>query len=116
MSLPLQPELLPVEIKQQDCRFLVDILQGQGWKTAAEILKMIGHDPKSESAKRALRAIANSSNGRIACGQKGYALTDELGKEEIDHCCKFLNHQAGEMQLRAIQLQKYFYTRTPNPK
>jgi hypothetical protein len=112
---PAQTELFQLEITGKDCRFMVDILRGKDWATAAEILQIIGHDPKNENAKRSLRAVADASAGQICGGQRGYKLATEMTLLEYDHWRNGMLSQARELQRRVIETDKLVYPRRAVP-
>ena len=78
---------------------MVRALKGRGWLTA----RQLGAD--KESDKRALRAIAEESEGQIISGQKGYKLTAEATLEEIE-ATGWLKSQAKKMMQRWVDIQK----------
>ncbi|HWD19103.1 MAG TPA: hypothetical protein VHB20_07475 [Verrucomicrobiae bacterium] len=114
MSAAPQLDLFRMDPKSPNCAFLVELLKGQDWRTAAELLKAIGHDD-TESGRRSLRAVAEASEGRIAGGQKGYKLVDEMTIEEFKHYRDWMLSQARKMESRVIQADKVFYSRQPVP-
>lgn len=93
---------------------LARLLAGRDWLTAAEILRDLGLEA-TEGRRRAIRAAAEGSEGRIAGGQRGYRLTRELTKAEFDACYGFLLSQARRMQQRAVEMAKVFYARQAEP-
>lgn len=82
----------------QDVERLIAKLSGKGWLNASTLKPLTGWND------RKIRAVANASNGRVISGQKGYRLTSEATRAEIDHACNWLRHQATEMQRRAQQI------------
>jgi hypothetical protein len=84
-------------------RFQVDTmiaaLRNKGWQTA----KALG--ARKEGEKRFLRAIAESSEGQIISGQKGYKLTLEATLEEIA-ATAWMKSQAKKMLHRWISIQR----------
>ena len=79
-------------------------LEGEGWLTAAEI-KM-----RWLLEERHMRAIAESSQGRILSGQKGYRLFDRTTPlEEADHAAAWLESQAKKMLARATAIRRLYH-------
>jgi hypothetical protein len=96
--------------KNADWLFLVKILEGKDWLTAAEVLLAMGL-PATDQNKRSVRALAEQSEGRIAGGQKGYKLVVAMTKEEFDHYQNWMIRQAETMKRRVIASQRVFYSR-----
>jgi len=111
----IQPEF-PIEVKEKpDCSWLVEMLRGRDWMTAAEILVASGR-PNTESQRRWIREVADWSDGQIGGGQKGYKLVKEMTIEEFDHVRNSMLSQAREMQRRVVEMDRQFYPRQPVPK
>jgi len=79
-----------------------------GWRSAGELALDLGY-PTSERGKRAVRAAANASNGRIISGQKGYKLTCDATPAEIHHAAAWLEAQAREMAARACAIRRAWH-------
>lgn len=92
--------------------FMIELLKGQDWRTAADLLKAIGCND-SESARRSLRNVAQASEGQIAGGQLGYKLVSEMTQEEYNHWRNWMKSQADEMTARVLASDKVFYRRRP---
>ena len=97
-----------------DADWLVKLLRGRDWVTASQVLREIGA-PDTDAARRRLRATAEASLGRIAGGQGGYKLVEEMTKEEFDHVCSWMLSQTTKMQRRVTEIQLVFYARKPVP-
>jgi len=111
-----QLELIPPPgpaVTAREIGDVVQILQGRGWQTAAELLEAMGV-PVCETAKRRIRAIASDSGGRIGGGQKGYKLVAEMTAEEFGHFDRWMAHQEAEMQRRRLEASHVFHAAT-NP-
>lgn len=121
-QLQLLPEKAPSVDPSEIARMCL-LLEGAGWLTAEQIaLPMFHRDQHvcpvtafdnavSESDKRRIRAIANASDGRILSypGSKGYKLTRQATVEEINTATAKLRHQAGEMQQRALEIDRVYH-------
>jgi hypothetical protein len=105
------PAMHGVDEDDPNVAFVVNLLAGRKWITAAEILKEIGR-PVNEGNKRWVRAMAEASRGRIAGGQHGYRLVKEMTAEEYGHWRNWMNHQSEVMKRRVIEGDKVFYGRT----
>lgn len=117
MKAPVQPELFASAsnpLPEHEVAWLIAYLRGKDWRTSTQVL--IDHGmPNHESTKRRLRAIASGSSGRIAGGQAGYRLVEEMTREEYNHWRNWLTSQADEMRLRVVKSDKVFYARAPVP-
>lgn len=115
MTAPLQSELtfaneVPAD---ESVALAISILdQQQGWLTAAQLLVKLGAAP-SESNKRKLRDVANSSQGKIISGQKGYKHIKHATNEEVHHAACWLEHQAKEMGERAASIRRMYHKLLP---
>lgn len=115
-QLQLLPDKAP-EIQPSEIATLTDLLEGRDWLTAEQIATqllnagLIGTTNSLENLKRRIRAIANASEGRILSypGSKGYKLTKQATLEEIATAKNKLMHQAGEMQARALQIDRVYH-------
>jgi len=105
-----QPELFHVEPDDPNAEWLVDQLRGNDWLTAKQILELIGR-AACEDNKRWLRALAAASKGRIAGGQRGYRLVEEMSGEEFNHWRNWMKRQADFMTARILEADKVFYRR-----
>jgi hypothetical protein len=114
-QLDLMPARAPV-VSAEEVALLMNILAGRGWLTAGEIaqdwrfLDRYGLG-KPGSVERRIRAMANASHGRVLSypGSPGYKLTREATIEEIQTGTAKLRHQAGEMQARALELDRVYH-------
>ena len=117
MKAPVQPELFAsasTPLPEHEVAWFIAYLRGKDWRTSTQVL--IDHGmPNHESTKRRLRAIASGSGGRIAGGQAGYRLVEEMTKAEYDHWRNWLTSQADEMRLRVIKSDQVFFSRAPVP-
>lgn len=117
MTAPRQLNLIPPPappVPEHEIRWLIDLLHGRDWMTAADILTQIGQ-PVVESTRRRIRALAAGSQGRIAGGQAGYKLVSEMTRDEYHHYRNWMTSQAAEMQRRVIESDRHFYARRPVP-
>jgi hypothetical protein len=78
---------------------MIAVLRGKGWRTAKDL------GARKEADKRVLRAIAESSEGQIISGQKGYKLTIEATVTEISETA-WLKSQGKKMIQRWLAIQK----------
>jgi hypothetical protein len=92
-------------------RWLEEMLEGEGWLTASEVLKLAGL-PITENNRRWVRELANHSDGRIASGPgtPGYALTRALPPDEIGRI-ETLKHQATEMLRRYTAIFRVWHAK-----
>jgi len=105
-----QPELFTVAPDDPNVEWLVRMLAGMDWMTAAEILQHAKHSV-NDSNKRWLRAMAAASKGRVAGGQRGYKLVEEMMVEEYNHWRNWMKSQADYMTARILEADKVFYRR-----
>jgi hypothetical protein len=104
-------EILPFfQVAKEDAQWMVALLQGRDWLTAAEVLRAVGA-ADTEGARRRLRASAEASAGRIAGGQRGYKLVEEMTREEFGHFRNWMLSQAGAMQRRIVAADRVWYAR-----
>jgi len=103
------------EIRPDDpnIKFLVELLTGKGWMTAKEIIAAIEEKTQRQVPDRLVRALASASQGRIAGGQKGYKLVQDMTHEEYNHWRHWMSSQADEMRRRVIEADKLFYRKKP---
>lgn len=101
-------------ITEREIEHVVHLLRGVNWATAEEILVGMAL-PVTESAKRRIRKIASDSGGRIAGGQRGYKLVQEMTAEEFGHFDRWMSHQETEMQRRRLEASRVFHSQT-NPQ
>lgn len=109
----MQPVLFPTdapELPEHEVAWLVAYLKDKGWQTATQILFAHGQ-PTAESPKRRIRMLAAGSGGRIAGGQNGYKLVEDMTRDEYDHWRNWITSQADEMRRRVIKSDKIFYSR-----
>ena len=78
---------------------MIAALRGKDWQTAKDL------GARKESDKRVLRAIAESSEGQIISGQKGYKLTVEATVTEIAETA-WLKSQGKKMIRRWLAIQR----------
>jgi hypothetical protein len=88
------------------------LTQADDWLTARDLCKLMDLPP-TEAVKRKLRKAADTSDGAIAGGQKGYKLIRHMTVDEYNHWRNWMTHQADAMRHRVIQSDKHFYTRKP---
>lgn len=104
------------EVSSADIGLLLNILRAAGWIKAASIAtdyRFLQHFPgmKPDAAERKIRAIASASGGQVLSypGSPGYKLTLEATIEEIQTGLNKLRHQAGEMDRRALELDRVYH-------
>lgn len=85
------------------CAMLADLTD---WATAREL------GAHSESERRKFRALADASHGQVISGQRGYRLARLATMEERNHAASWLEHQAAEMQRRAIAIRRLAHNTT----
>jgi hypothetical protein len=105
-----QPELFHVEPDDPNVEWLVRFLNANDWMTASEILRQ-SRQAETDSNKRMLRALAAASKGRVAGGQRGYKLVEEMTVEEYHHWRNWMKSQADFMTARILEADKVFYRR-----
>ena len=108
---PLLP-LFRIDPKSANFSFMIELLKGTGWRTAADLLKAIGA-PDNDTNRRSLRALAEASGGLIAGGQQGYKLVEEMTAEEYNRYRNWMKSQADRMTGRILASDKVFYRRQP---
>jgi len=109
-----QLDLIPPpgpQISLREIDEVVRLLRGVDWITAGDLLIAMGL-PVTETTKRRLRAIASESHGRIAGGQRGYKLVEEMTAEEFGHFDRWMAHQEAEMQRRRLEASRVFHAKT----
>lgn len=89
----------------------VHLLRGRDWRLAVDVLHALGH-PVNDAARRRLRKLAEHSGGRIAGGQQGYKLVEEMTAEEFGHFERWMASQENKMKARRVEAQRVFYGRT----
>jgi len=104
--------LFTVRAGHPNIELLVRHLAGTDWQTSNEILSALSQ-PLTEHNRRWLRALANASGGRVAGGQRGYKLIDEMTKGEFDHWINWMTSQADQMRRRVIEAKKRWYKTKP---
>lgn len=87
-----------------DISILVSILHGKGWVKSNRLTHLVQQHGLKWSDRK-IRAIAHASKGHIISGQKGYKLTAEATRDEIEHAANWLRHQAREMNARADEIK-----------
>ena len=95
MFAPKQRKLTDQDVEE----FVAFLHKVMDWRTARELTTKTGH------TDRALRQLANASNGRVITGQKGYKAASRSTTEEIRHAAAWLKSQAQEMMRRAIAIE-----------
>ena len=70
----------PIYTSQDAIKALVKYLTGQGWAHARHIRSVFGFNT------RKIRALAHASDGQILSGQRGYKLTAEATRSELEAC------------------------------
>lgn len=102
LDLPVKapvPEVTPGEIDA-----LCEFLQGKGWLNAQTLKNMLGLD------ERAIRTLAEHSDGRIISGQKGYRLFDRTTPlEEADRAAGWLESQGKKMLMRGAAIRRRYH-------
>lgn len=106
----IQTELPIPKPSKLDCSRLVDVLRGRDWRTSKEILFAFG-ESNSESNRRKVRAMASASAGKVAGGQKGYKLVEEMTREEFQHYRNWMASQAEEMRRRVVLSDHLWFKR-----
>jgi hypothetical protein len=114
MSTERQQFLKFFQAENLESEWLVMLLKDRDWLTAGQILQEIG-STDTDAARRRLRATAEASAGRIAGGQRGYKLTEEMTREEFGHFRNWMLGQATAMQRRITLSDKVWYSRNPVP-
>lgn len=85
---------------QQQTRVMALLSDGE-WHTARSVCGLL-----VGITDRALRQIAEDSNGEIISGQLGYRLTKFATRKELNHAERWLLSQARHMQERVIQIRR----------
>lgn len=110
-----EPKGFEIHPDDPNILFLVELLQGSGWRTAAELRETINARVNSgrKVCERYIRALASASSGQIAGGQRGYKLVKEMTAEEYQHWRNWMVSQSDEMRRRVLESDKVFYGRQP---
>jgi hypothetical protein len=87
------------EVEKFQVDEMIAALRGREWRTAKDL------GAHRESDKRLLRAIAESSEGQIISGQRGYRLTLEATVSEIAETA-WLKSQGKKMIQRWLAIQR----------
>lgn len=101
------PDQLEIFFRAQDSQVLAledFLLARRGWITATQYLRQTGVN-ETDSAKRQLRALAESSQCIIS-GQKGYRHIRNATAEEIQHFVRWMERQAKKMITRAEAVRR----------
>ena len=112
-ELPVQvaPPLFAVDPDNPNVEWLVGALRHEGgWLTAAQLCERAGR-PVNDQNRRWVRALADASEGRVAGGQRGYKLVEQMIAEEYEHYRNWMLAQAGAMERRVIESDRVFYGR-----
>ena len=108
-------QIFKAPTEDKNVEWFVNFLAGRDWITAGELLKEAGM-PDTDSNRRALRAFAEASKGRVAGGQKGYKLVAEMKKVEFDHYRNWMLSQARSMEQRVVDADRIFFSRQAVPQ
>jgi len=104
--------LFTVRAGHPNIELMVRHLAGLDWQTSNEILSAL-NQPITEHNRRWLRALANASGGRVAGGQRGYKLIEEMSRAEYDHWRNWMTSQADQMRRRVIEADRTWFARKP---
>ena len=110
---PIPPEVL-IPITPEEVCIVTRFLTGRGWMTSRELaaagLAATLGLTSERYLNRKLRAITQYSEGAILSfqGSPGYRLTAEATEEEVDVAIATLRHAAGEMQKRAVEIERAY--------
>lgn len=99
-QMELVPERTVSDSVRQDVHLMVELLRGDGWRSARSLAKFCGW------TDRYVRRLAAASDGRIISGQQGYRLTLEATPEEIAHAADWYRSQARKMIVRSMQIRR----------
>lgn len=112
MTVEEQTEFFKAAPADPNVEWLVRVLAGKDWMTASEILQC-AKQPVTDQRKRRIRMWAAASKGRVAGGQRGYKLVEEMTIEEYNHWRNWMKSQSDEMTARILEADKVFYRRQP---
>lgn len=98
------------KVNQWEVEAMVRTLEDSGcWMTAADIIAKHSM-ANTEQTRRALRAMASASAGRIISGQQGYKLNALATPEERDRAVRTFKSQIREMSARVNEIEAYAMT------
>lgn len=83
---------------------LLAALRGRGWVRSKVLETELG------LSDRAVRALANASDGHIIGSNEGYALTVEAGEDAVIHSANRIFSQTREMNKRGHRMLSVYYT------
>lgn len=89
-----------VDHTKPDPSALIDFLSDRDWTLARDI--PLAND-------RALRNLANASEGQIISGNRGYKLTRLATLEEISECTDRIRSQADRMIARSLEISRVYH-------
>lgn len=91
-------------VSSDEIKALESALQGRGWVFARTLQSELG------LSDRKIRSIAESSDGAIISGQKGYRLLDaSVPIEDVDHAASWLESQSRQMANRARAIRRRYH-------
>lgn len=83
---------------------LVRLLRGMGWRTARQLTPLLDL-PNTETGRRAVRDIADASQGQVAGGNEGYRLVVEMTEDEYQHALARMRKMGREILQRAAEME-----------
>lgn len=94
-------------VNQWEVEAMVRTLEDSGtWMTAADIIAKHSM-ANNEQTRRALRAMASASAGRIISGQRGYKLNALATAEERHRAVRTFKSQIREMSARINEIESF---------
>ena len=83
---------------------LVQLLRGMGWRTARQLTPLLDL-PNTETGRRAVRDMADASQGHVAGGNDGYRLVTEMTEDEYHHALARMRKMGREILQRAAEME-----------
>jgi hypothetical protein len=102
----LELPILPPRYEDPNIEYLVELLYGMDWVTAAELTQLISARIKENWSERKIRGLAEAASPEIISGQLGYRHIDSATLEEIHHFVQWMESQARKMIRRAEAVRR----------
>jgi hypothetical protein len=109
LELPLFAKISRGQLTEQHIEEVCRFLRGRGWTLAMEIVQRFGIEGDEESAKRAVRLIADRSSPRILSSQKGYMLTEEATPQDFRLATVGWKKMRDSLDRRLIEVTKHWH-------
>ena len=111
-QLELPTQSAEESVSPKNVTWLVQVLTGRDWMTAAELLAIIGL-PATEDNKKIIRDIAGASKGKVLGHQKGYKLNAAMIEADYRHWRNEWIKSAKALMRRVVEADRTRYNRQP---